>query len=136
MTRVLRPLIVLIFGNTALSQSLTHDVTVDERVGDAPHEGHGVEDGDVVDEGGSPAADATGGGGREAEEEEERLEEAVGGEGGHARRPRGGGGRGDGQVRGEPAADEAAQAQDAEDEGQVVRAETLHDGALQSHFFY
>ena len=108
---------------------------MDERVGDAPHEGHGVEDGDVVDEGGSAAADATGG--REAEEEEERLEEAVGGEGGDARRPRGGGGgRGDGQVRGEPAADEAAQAQDAEDEGQVVRAETLHDGALQSHVFH
>ena len=117
----------------SLSQSLTHDVTVDERVGDAPHEGHGVEDGDVVDEGGSAAAS---GGGGEAKEEEERLEEAVGGEGGDARRPRGGGGGGGGQVRGEPAADEAAQAQDGEDEGQVVRAETLHDGTLQSHGFH
>ena len=97
--------------------SLTHDVAVDERVGDAPHEGHRVEDGDVVD--GGPA-------GHEAEEEHEGLKDAVGGEGGDPGAVCGA------QVRGQPATDEAAEAEDGDDEGQVMDAEHLRDRTLQS----
>ena len=90
---------------------------MDERVGDAPHEGHRVEDGNVVDEG--PA-------GHEAEEEHEGLEDAVGGEGGDP------GAVGGAQVRGQPATDEAAEAEDGDHEGQVMDAEHLRDRTLQS----
>ena len=98
-------------------------MAVDERVGDAPREGHCVEDGDVVVAEGPPAA------GDEAEEEHERLEDAVGGKGGDPGTVGGGGTRA--QVRGQPAADEAAEAEDGDDEGQMRDTENLRDRALQ-----
>ena len=94
---------------------------MDERVGDAPHEGHCVEDGGVVYEGWPDTA-----AGHEAEEEHEGLEDAVGGEGGDP------GAAGGAQVGGQPAADETAEAEDGDDEGQVMDAEHLRNRTLQS----